>query len=148
MNSSFNNRRTQLLNTLAHWISPSLLALLARIAMGSVFWLSARTKVDGVITLKDSTFFLFENEYALPVLPTDTAAYLATYSEHVFSILLILGLASRLSAAGMLGITAVIQLFVYPSAWPTHLSWAALLLLVIAHGPGRLSLDHLLFRNK
>ena len=133
---------------LAGAVPHSVIALLARIAMGSTFWLSARTKVDGLLTLKDSTFFLFENEYALPVLPVNVAAYLATYSEHLFALMLFVGLGSRLGAAGMLGITAVIQLLVYPGAWPTHLGWAVLLLVIIAQGPGKLSLDHVLFGRR
>ena len=133
---------------LAGAVPHSVIALLARIAMGSTFWLSARTKVDGLLTLKDSTFFLFENEYALPMLPVNVAAYLATYSEHLFALMLFVGLGSRLGAAGMLGITAVIQLLVYPSAWPTHLGWAVLLLVIIAQGPGKLSLDHVLFGQR
>ena len=133
---------------LAGAVPHSVIALLARIAMGSTFWLSARTKVDGLLTLKDSTFFLFENEYALPVLPVNVAAYLATYSEHLFALMLFVGLGSRLGAAGMLGITAVIQLLVYPNAWPTHLGWAVLLLVIIAQGPGKLSLDHVLFGRR
>jgi putative oxidoreductase len=133
---------------LAGAVPHSVIALLARIAMGSTFWLSARTKVDGLLTLKDSTFFLFENEYALPVLPVNVAAYLATYSEHLFALMLFVGLGSRLGAAGMLGITAVIQLLVYPSAWPTHLGWAVLLLVIIVQGPGKLSLDHVLFGRR
>ena len=133
---------------LAGAVPHSVIGLLARIAMGSTFWLSARTKVDGLLTLKDSTFFLFENEYALPVLPVNVAAYLATYSEHLFALMLFVGLGSRLGAAGMLGITAVIQLLVYPSAWPTHLGWAVLLLVIIAQGPGKLSLDHVLFGRR
>ncbi|MFB0914643.1 MAG: DoxX family protein [Burkholderiaceae bacterium] len=133
---------------LAGAVPHSVIALLARIAMGSTFWLSARTKVDGLLTLKDSTFFLFENEYALPVLPVNVAAYLATYSEHLFALMLFVGLGSRLGVAGMLAITAVIQLLVYPSAWPTHLGWAVLLLVIIAQGPGKLSLDHVLFDRR
>jgi putative oxidoreductase len=133
---------------LAGAVPHSVIALLARIAMGSTFWLSARTKIDGLLTLKDSTFFLFENEYALPMLPVNVAAYLATYSEHLFALMLFVGLGSRLGAAGMLGITAVIQLLVYPSAWPTHLGWAVLLLVIIAQGPGKLSLDHVLFGRR
>mgnify|MGYP006082257835 FL=1 len=133
---------------LAGAVPHSVIALLARIAMGSTFWLSARTKVDGLLTLKDSTFFLFENEYALPVLPVNVAAYLATYSEHLFALMLFVGLGSRLGTAGMLDITAVIQLLVYPSAWPTHLGWAVLLLVIIAQGPGKLSLDHVLFGRR
>jgi len=123
------------------WIAHDLLALCARFAIAGIFFLSARTKVEGVITLKDSTFTLFAEEYKVPVLPPELAAYLATYAEHVFPILLVLGLATRLSALALLGMTAVIQLFVYPDAWPTHLSWAGLLLYLAGRGGGRLSVD-------
>lgn len=119
----------------------------ARLAMAAIFFLSARTKVDGWLHIKDSTFFLFENEYALPVLPPELAAYLATYAEHGLSILLVLGLLTRLSALGLLGMTATIQLFVYPDAWPTHLTWGTLLAAVVIKGPGRWSLDQLIWRQ-
>ena len=119
----------------------------ARLAMTAIFFLSARTKVDGWLHIKDSTFFLFENEYALPVLPPELAAYLATYAEHGLSILLVLGLLTRLSALGLLGMTATIQLFVYPDAWSTHLTWATLLVAVVVKGPGRWSLDQLIWRQ-
>jgi putative oxidoreductase len=67
---------------------------------------------------------------------------MATYAEHLFPLLLILGLLSRLSALALLGMTTVIEVFVYPDAWATHLTWAGLLLIIIAKGAGRLSLDH------
>ena len=87
---------------------------------------------------------LFEDEYRLPLLPPDAAAHLAAYAEHAFPVLLVLGLGTRLSAAALLGMTLVIQLFVYPAAWPTHLSWATLLLYLVGRGGGRWTLDHLL----
>lgn len=108
-----------------------------------VFWQSGRTKVDG-FAIKDSTWFLFEHEYALPLIPHTWAAVLATVAEHLLPALLIAGLLSRLSALGLLGMTAVIQIFVYPSAWVTHGMWACALLAVAAWGPGRWSLDHAL----
>src|SRR5215203_4717982 len=129
---------------LADAVPDSFVSLLARVAVGGVFWRSGQTKIEG-LHIKDSTFFLFREEYMVPLLPPDVAAYMATVSENVFSVLLIIGLASRLSAAALLGMTAVIQLFVYPSAWPEHILWATALLLVIARGPGVISLDHLLF---
>jgi len=129
---------------LAESIPDSLVSLMARIAAGGVFWRSGQTKIDGLY-IKNSTFFLFREEYMVPLLPPDLAAYLATIAENVFSVLLIIGLASRLSAAALLGLTAVIQLFVYPSAWPEHILWVTALLVVIARGPGVISLDHLLF---
>jgi len=118
-----------------------LLLLVARLGIASVFFLSGRTKVDGLLHITDGTYSLFAEEYALPLIPSDLAAHLATYSEHLFSILLVLGLFTRLSALAFLGMTLVIEVFVYPDAWSTHLSWAALLLLLIAKGGGRFSLD-------
>ncbi len=124
-------------NLIPEW----LLLLLARLAVASVFWLSGRTKVDGVLTIRDSTYTLFAEEYKVPLLPSDVAAHLATYAEHLFPLLLILGLLTRLSAAALFMMTLVIQIFVYPDAWPTHLTWAALLLLLVARGGGTVSLD-------
>ena len=118
-----------------------LLTLVARLGIASVFFLSGRTKVDGVLHITDSTYSLFADEYALPLIPSDLAAHLATYSEHLFSILLVLGLFTRLSAAAFLGMTLVIEVFVYPDAWSTHLSWAAILLFLVAKGGGKWSLD-------
>lgn len=121
-----------------------LIALPCRLGIAGVFFLSARTKVDGVITLKEQTFTLFQYEYNLPLLPPDIAAYLATYAEHIFSIALVLGIMTRLSALGLLGMTLVIQVFVYPDAWPTHLVWAGPLIYLIGRGGGLLSVDRLL----
>lgn len=121
-----------------------LIALLCRLGIAGVFFLSARTKVDGIITLKEQTFTLFQYEYNLPLLPPDAAAYLATYAEHVLSIALVLGIMTRLSALGLLGMTLVIQVFVYPDAWPTHLVWAGPLIYLIGRGGGALSIDRLL----
>ena len=115
--------------------------------MANVFWTSGQTKVDGFLHISDNTFYLFREEYKVPLLPPDLAAYMATTAEHVFPVLLIFGLASRLSALALLGMTAVIQLFVYPSGWPEHILWATALLAIIARGPGTLSLDHLIWRN-
>jgi putative oxidoreductase len=121
----------------------SLLLLVQRLGIASIFFLSGRTKVDGWFTLSDSTFELFRTDYALPLIPPDIAAYAATISEHVFSVLLILGLFTRLSATALLGMALVIEVFVYPDAWPTHLSWAGLLLPLMAWGGGAWSLDRL-----
>ena len=120
-----------------------LLLLVQRVGIAAIFFLSGRTKVEGVFTLSESTFYLFENDYALPLIPPVPAAYAATIAEHVFPILLVLGLLSRLSATALLGMALVIQLFVYPDAWPTHLSWAGLLLPIIAFGGGRFAVDRL-----
>jgi putative oxidoreductase len=129
-------------------LPPALLLLIARVGIASIFFLSGRTKVTGLLTLKDSTYQLFQYEYALPLIPFDLAAQLATWSEHLFPVLLVLGLFTRPAAAALLAMTAVIQLFVYPDAWPTHLSWAGLLLPIIAYGGGHISLDNLLARAR
>jgi putative oxidoreductase len=122
----------------------SVLLLVQRLGIAAIFFLSGRTKVDGLLTLNDSAFELFRSEYALPLIPPEAAAYAATYSEHLFPLLLVAGLFTRLSAAALLAMTLVIQLFVYPDAWPTHLSWAGLLLPLIALGGGTFSADRLL----
>jgi putative oxidoreductase len=136
----------------AHWnsaaerltriVSHDALALATRVAVAAIFFYSGRTKVEGFLTLTDSAYELFRTEYKLPLVPPEIAAHLAAYSEHLFPLLLVLGLFTRLSALALLGMTLVIQVFVYPDAWPTHLSWAALLLYLLGRGGGRLSLDH------
>jgi putative oxidoreductase len=133
----------QRLNGLGGLLPQDLLVLAARVFPAVVFWQSARTKVEG-FAIKEQTFFLFEHVYALPLIPPAPAAVLATIAEHVLPLLLVLGLMSRASALGLLIMTAVIQIFVFPDAWVTHGLWAVALLLVLAQGPGRLSLDHLL----
>ena len=125
-------------------IGDGALALVARIAIAAIFLQSGRTKVEGFLTVTPSAIELFRSEYRLPVVPPEAAAHLAAWSEHLFPLLLVLGLASRLSALALLGMTAVIQVFVYPDAWPTHLSWAGLMLVVVARGAGPLSLDRVL----
>lgn len=122
-------------------IPEALLALVIRLGIAAIFWSSARTKVDGVLHVTDGTYSLFQEEYRLPLIPPDIAAHLATYSEHLFSILLVLGLFTRFAALALLGMTAVIEIFIYPDAWPTHLSWAGLLLYLVARGGGGWSLD-------
>ncbi|GMV64041.1 MAG: hypothetical protein AMXMBFR74_32080 [Parvibaculum sp.] len=118
-----------------------------RVAIFLVFFTSARTKVEGFLTLKGSTFFLFEHEYALPFISSTWAAYLATYAEHLFAILVLAGFATRLSALALLVMTAVIQIFVYPEAYTVHLTWAAMLLYLVARGGGPLSLDRVAERK-
>lgn len=123
-------------------INDSLLSLVARFAIAGVFLMSGRTKVEGFLTITDSTYELFRTEYKLPLVPPEIAAHMAAYAEHLFPLLLVLGLFSRLSAFALLGMTTVIEVFVYPDAWATHLTWAGLLLIIIAKGAGKLSLDH------
>lgn len=125
----------------------SLLALVARMALAGIFWASARTKVEGWFTITEGTYALFRDEYRVPVLPSELAAQWATVGEHAGAVMLVLGLATRLSALGLLGMTLVIQLFVYPDAWATHLSWAGLMLYLAGRGGGTLALDHVLARG-
>lgn len=124
----------------------SLLTLSARIFPAAIFWQSGQTKVAGW-QVTDSAVFLFAQEYRLPLIDPWLAAHLAAVAEHIFPLLLVLGLGSRFSAAALLVMTAIIQVFVYPSAWPTHGVWAVCLTLVIVRGPGLFSLDHLIWRS-
>lgn len=141
-------------------IPHSAVALLARLGLGAMFWASGQTKIEGLVLdpigwtfelgqprLSEGALFLFREEYRLPVLAPELAATLAALAEHLLPLLLVIGLASRLSALGLLAMTAVIQVFVYPDAWPTHAIWAALLLVIVARGPGLVSIDHLLSRR-
>jgi putative oxidoreductase len=123
-----------------------LILLVQRLGIAAVFFMSGRTKIaeGSWLTIDDSAFELFRTDYHLPLIPPVPAAYAATTAEHLFPILLTLGLFTRLSAGGLLVMTTVIEVFVYPDAWPTHLSWAGLLLPLIALGGGKLSLDRLL----
>jgi putative oxidoreductase len=132
------------LNGLFEQIPQDGVSLALRIFPAMVFWQSGRTKVEGLFTIKDSTWFLFKEEFALPLIPSDLAAVLATTAEHVLPALMILGLFTRFAALGLLIMTAVIQIFVYPDAWVTHGLWGAALLALIARGPGRVSVDNLL----
>jgi putative oxidoreductase len=116
--------------------------LMLRVGVGMVFWKSAMSKLANW----DLTIQLFADEYRVPLLPPDIAALLGTTAEIVGAAALILGLGSRFGALALLGVTATIQLFVYPGNWSEHLLWASALLLVLARGPGPLSLDHVFVR--
>lgn len=118
--------------------------LICRWGIAGVFWRSGQTKVHDFFEINPSTYDLFRDEYAVPMIPPDIAAVAATISEHLFSALLVIGLASRLSAGALFGMTMVIEIFVYPDSWPDHLMWSAAMLFVIFRGPGVLSLDHLI----
>ncbi len=137
-------RWNQAAEALARLVSHDVLALATRVSIAAIFFYSGRTKVTGFLTVNDSAYELFRSEYKLPLIPPEIAAPLATYAEHLLPLLLVLGLATRLSALGLLGMTLVIQFFVYPDAWPTHLSWAALTLYLVGRGAGRWSIDHVL----
>ena len=138
-------------------IPHSLIACIARFSIAAVFWKSGQTKVEGLAIdlvdgtfqlgwprLADSTIPLFQSEYHVPLLAPEVAAHMAAFAEHFFPVLILIGFATRFSALALLGMTLVIEVFVYPDAYPTHGTWAAVLLYLMATGPGRLSIDHLI----
>ena len=138
----------------------SLIAFVARFSIAAVFWKSGQTKVEGFAIdliggtfqlgeprLAASTLPLFRSEYHVPLLSPEVAAHMAAFAEHFFPVLILVGFATRVSAQALVGMTLEIQLFVYPDAYPTHGTWIALLLLLVAKGPGCLSIDHLIARR-
>ena len=128
-----------------------LLALMARIFVGMVFLKSGRLKFEDWFVLKSKTFSLFETLYSGVPLPPVMAAYMAAYAEVILSFCLIIGFASRLSALGLLGITATIQIFVFPESYSVHGLWAVALLYVVKYGPCAISVDYFVkkqFANK
>lgn len=120
----------------------SAITLAFRIAVAVVFWRSGMTKIANW----DLTVALFENEYALPLLPPTIAAYLGTFAELACPVLLVLGLGTRVAAAALLGMTLVIQLFVFPENWPDHLLWGSILAYLVTRGGGAISLDAVISR--
>jgi putative oxidoreductase len=140
-------------------VPDSFIAAVGRFSIAAVFWKSGQTKIEGLAIdivsgqfqlgwphLSDSAIFLFKNEYHLPLIPPETAALMAAFAEHIFPILLLVGLATRFSALALLVMTLVIEIFVYPDAYPTHGVWATVLLYLIAKGPGKISVDYWLSR--
>ena len=141
-------------------IPHDVVAILARFSIAAVFWKSGQTKVEnfaidiidgrfeiGVPRFAEATIDLFREEYRLPILPPELAALAATVAEHVFPVLILIGLATRLSAFALLIMTLVIQVFVYPGAYAVHGVWAVCLLYLMKEGAGRISLDALLARR-
>ncbi len=140
-------------------IPDSFIAIIGRFSIAAVFWKSGQTKIEGfaidivdgtfqlgIPRLADSAIALFQEEYRLPLISPNFAAPMAAMAEHLFPVLILIGFATRFSALALLGMTLVIEIFVYPDAYPTHGVWAAVLLYLIAKGPGIFSLDHLLKR--
>lgn len=139
-------------------LQESLIPLLARTGLAATFWLSGQSKVEGLVLdilggtppelgfphITRSTVTLFATEYRLPFLPPEAAALLAAGAEHIFPVLLVLGLATRFSALALAGMTMVIQVFVYPDAWPVHVTWLTAQMYLLAYGGGKYSLDNLL----
>ena len=144
----FSSRSTgvALLARVLHWLEAvpySLLAIPLRLAVATVFWNSGMTKLANW----DTAVALFVDEYKVPVVPPEVAAYMAVSIELTTPILLVLGLLTRPAAVVLLGMTTFIEVFVYPLAWPTHIQWAAMLLVLLCRGPGKLSIDHLLWQR-
>jgi putative oxidoreductase len=121
----------------------SFIALPLRLAIATVFWNSAMTKLANW----DTALTLFTDEYRVPLLPPEIAAYMAATIELTTPVSLVLGLLTRPAAAVLLGMTTVIEFLVYPLAWPTHILWASILLVLLCRGPGKFSLDHVLWRR-
>lgn len=147
-------RRIRDINRLFGKIPHSFIALLARFSIAAVFWKSGQTKIEGFAIdllggefslgmprLSSSAVDLFRDEYRVPLLSPELAAPLAAFGEHLFPALLLIGLGTRFSALALLGMTLVIQIFVYPGAYPTHGTWAAVLLYLMVQGPGAVSID-------
>ena len=141
------NGLTALFELIAKLIPEWLINLLARGSVAYTFWSSGRSKVSGFLDISQSTYFLFEHEYNVPLIPSQIAAHMATYAEHFFPILLVLGLFTRFAALSLLIMTAVIQLFVYPDAWNVHMWWAVALLYLIRYGGGVVSLGRVLWKG-
>jgi putative oxidoreductase len=135
------------LNSAMAAIPYGIVALITRISIAGVFWQSGQTKVEG-FHVTDGAIELFRSEYKLPLVDPVIGAHLAAFAEHFFPALLVLGLATRFSALALLGMTLVIEIFVYPDAWPTHGTWAACFLILMMRGAGPASLDHLIARNR
>jgi putative oxidoreductase len=149
MNASSSNmtsRWIRMTNRLAAF-PQSLLLLLARVGLAVTFWRSGLTKVDEDFMITDLTVQLFADEYGLPLLTPEYAAYLATFFELAMPPLLLLGIATRFAAAPLLGMSIVIQCFVYPNAYPTHALWAVAALLLMTRGAGAISFDYCIRRH-
>lgn len=144
--TSSSSSATAVIRRVREWLEAvpyGALAIPLRLAVATVFWNSAMTKLANW----DSALALFVDEYKVPLIPSEVAAYIAISIELTTPVLLVLGLLTRPAAAVLLGMTAVIEIFVYPLAWPTHIQWAAMLLVLLCRGPGKLSLDHLLWQR-
>lgn len=138
--------RVNPLARLVRWLDQvpyTLLAIPLRLAVATVFWNSAMAHLANWQT----TVYLFQSEYKVPLLPPDFAAYMAASIELTAPVLLLLGLATRPAALVLLGMTSVIEIFIYPQAWPTHIQWAAMMLVLLCRGAGALSVDHLIRRR-
>ena len=121
----------------------SLIELGMRVAVGATFFRSGVNKAQSF----DTAITLFREEYRLPLLPPEIAAYMGTTVELCAPVLLVLGLFARVGAAALLFMTLTIQFLVYPENWPEHLMWASILAYVLRSGPGALSIDRVIAFN-
>ncbi len=157
-----------LMRKIAAWLDAipyALIALFLRVVAAHPFFVSGQTKIEGPTIggkilgldlsfqipteVRDATFTLFADEYKIPLISPTVAAYAASGLEFILPLLLVFGLLTRLAAFVLLTMTMVIQIFVFPDAWWTvHAYWAAMLIVLIARGPGVISLDHLLFGRR
>lgn len=144
--SSFRTNVAELIARVLRWLDAvpyTALAIPLRLAVATVFWNSALTKLANW----DTAVALFVDEYKVPLIPPEIMAYITVSIELSTPVLLVLGLLTRPVAAVLLGMTAVIEIFVYPQAWPTHIQWAAMLLVLLCRGAGKLSIDHVLWQR-
>jgi len=134
-----------LIRAILEWLEKmphAVLALLARLALAAVFWGAGMLKMTNW-QVSAKTFEEFAS-YNIPVLPPELAAYLATGVEHVTPVLMIIGLATRAAGGAMLGVIAVIFIFVHQDEWPAFCIWSSAIIFLLTKGPGVLSLDHLI----
>lgn len=127
--------------TLSRLLPEPLIALVLRLGLAATFFMSGRSKVEGLLHPTDGARFLFADVYNVPLLPPEVTLWLTIGAEHLLPLLLAIGLFTRLSALGLLGMTLVIQIFVVPTGWPTHLLWLGPMLYLIGRGAGPWSLD-------
>lgn len=140
------DRASRLVQTVA---LPALVQLVMRVALAVPFWRSGILKWNGFLKLSDTAVTLFTDEFMVHLpggpyhFPVPTVmAFLSGSGEVLFPVLLVLGLGTRFAALGLLFMTAIVELTV-PDGWPVHLTWAAMALGIMALGPGRISVDHL-----
>jgi len=131
---------------------PSLVQLVMRVALAVPFWRSGILKWNGFLKLSDTAITLFTNEFMLHLpggpyhFPAPAVlAFLSGSGEILFPVLLVIGFGTRFAALGLLFMTAIVELTV-PDGWPIHITWAAMALGIMAWGPGRISIDHLVCR--
>ena len=147
----------QPINKICSAIPEWVVNLCMRVLVFKVFWLSAQTKISGLTlfgqhfafwNINQTTFFLFDFEYDVPLIPSDIAAYMGTFGEFFLSLMILFGFLTRFAALGLLMMTLVIQ-YVYPDAWwGSHAYWFVIILYLVRNGGGQISIDRYLFGKK